>query len=68
MGRVRKGVHCSVVGCENEAVRSLPSEKVAWTGLKIRDSRRVYLCVEHYKIYKKRTKKERMIESWRRTG
>ena len=68
MGRVKKGVRCSVVGCDKEAVRSLSSEQIVGVGLEVGSARRVYLCEEHYKLYKKRKKKERMIEAWRRIG
>jgi len=34
MGKVSKGVKCSVIGCEKEATRSLPINKVTKTGLK----------------------------------
>ena len=65
MGRVAKGVKCSVVGCDKEAVRSLSREKVSATGLKVGDARRCYLCKDHYKEYKKETKKDKMLEKWR---
>ena len=65
MGRVAKGVRCSVAGCNKEAVRSLPAAKVSAAGLKVGETRRAYLCKEHYKEYKKETKKERMLEKWR---
>ena len=65
MGRVKKGVRCSVVGCENEAVRSVSPEQMAGVGLEVGSVRRVYLCEEHYKFYKKRKRKEKMIEAWR---
>ena len=65
MGRVDKGVKCSVVGCGKEAVRSLSREKVSATGLKVGGTRRSYLCKDHYKEYKKETKKDKMLEKWR---
>lgn len=65
MGRIAKGVKCTVAGCENEAVRSLPAEKVTAAGLKVAETRRAYLCKKHYKEYKKETKRERMLEKWR---
>lgn len=68
MGRVGKGVRCSVTGCGKEAVRSLSGEKVASTGLEIGKAKRVYLCKDHYKEFKKGTKKERMLEKWRHRG
>lgn len=69
MGRVDKGVKCSMSGCSKEAIRSLSSEKVKSAGLNVGGSeRRAYLCKEHYKDYKKRTKKEKMLEKWRYRG
>jgi len=65
MGRVAKGVKCTVTGCNNDAVRSLPYDKVVAAGLKIGESRRAYLCREHYKEFKKETKKDRTLEKWR---
>ena len=68
MGRVAKGVRCSVIGCEKEAVRSLSADKVNSAGLRVGKARRVYLCKDHYKEFKKRTKKERLLERWRYKG
>ena len=65
MGKVSKGILCSVEGCSREAVRSLPADKVEAAGLKVKGSRRVYLCKEHYKEYKKAIKKEKTLEKWR---
>jgi len=69
LGRVDKGVKCSASGCSGEAVRSLSAEKVRSAGLNVGGSeRRAYLCKEHYKEYKKKTKKEKMLEKWRYKG
>ena len=68
MGRVAKGIKCSVVGCDKEAVRSLSNEKVSAAGLKVGTARRAYLCKDHYKEFKKGTKKEKMLEKWRYRG
>ncbi|MCS7125169.1 MAG: hypothetical protein NZ932_07155 [Candidatus Bathyarchaeota archaeon] len=69
MGKVGKGVKCSVSGCGNEAARSLSTAKVRMAGLSVSSSeRRAYLCESHYKEFKKRTKKERKIEQWRFKG
>lgn len=69
MGRIDKGVRCSVSGCGAEAIRSLPRDKAISAGLKISsDERRAYLCKEYYKEYKKKTKKEKIIEKWRYQG
>jgi len=68
LGRVAKGVKCSVVGCDKEAVRSLPRDKVSAAGLKVNESRRSYLCRDHYKEYKKGSKKDKLLEQWRYKG
>jgi len=69
LGRVDKGVKCSVSGCGKEATRSLSTERVRSAGLNVGSSeRRAYLCKEHYKEYKKKTKKEKMFEKWRYKG
>ncbi len=68
MGRVKKGTHCSVRGCEAHAVKSvsLKDFKSVDTGLDVEaEGRRVYLCKEHYKIYKKLAKKVKRLERWR---
>ncbi|MCS7120229.1 MAG: hypothetical protein RMJ07_04905 [Nitrososphaerota archaeon] len=65
MGRVSKGTICSVENCEKEAVRSLPLENVTSAGIKVQMARRVYLCKDHYKEYKKATRKDRMVDKWR---
>jgi hypothetical protein len=63
LGKVERGVKCSVDGCGAEAERSLSREKVSGAGLKVvGDGRRVYLCTQHYKAWKKATKKERELD------
>jgi hypothetical protein len=68
LGRVDKGVKCSVSGCGRDAVRSLSADRVKLAGLKILSEKRAYLCKEHYKEYKKKTKKDKQIEKWRYTA
>jgi len=65
LGRVDSGVRCSVEGCGAPAVRSLAAEKVHAVGLRIQSGRRAYLCKEHYREFKKLTKKDREIERLR---
>ena len=65
LGRIDKGIKCSVIGCKNDAIRSLPKDKVKSTGLRVGESKRVFLCKDHYKIFKKETKKDRVLERWR---
>jgi thymidine kinase len=66
LGRIDKGVKCSVSSCGREAVRSISTVKAKSARLNISGSeRRSYLCREHYKEFKKKTKKEKTIEKWR---
>ena len=65
VGRVAKGVRCSVAGCGNDAVRAIQTDKVKKGGLKGSEARKAYLCKEHYKEFKKKTKKDRALEKWR---
>ncbi len=66
MGRIDKGVKCDVSGCGKEAVRSLSTEKARSAGLKVgAGEKRVYVCREHYKEFKKKTKKDKTVEKWR---
>jgi hypothetical protein len=65
VGRIDKGAKCSVSGCGRDAVRSLSTEKVKAAGLKVGNEKRAHLCKEHYKEYKKKTKKDKQIEKWR---
>jgi len=68
LGRIDKGAKCSVSGCVREAVRSLSAEKVKAAGLKVGSEKKAYLCKEHYKEYKKKTRKDRQLEKWRYSG
>lgn len=66
MGRIGKGVKCSVSGCGKEAARSISTERVKSAGLKVGSSeKRAYLCREHYKEFKKKTKKDKTLDKWR---
>lgn len=65
MGKVSKGMKCSIEGCGKEAFRSLNMEKVTSAGLKAQGARRAYLCKDHYKEYKKATKKDKILDKWR---
>jgi hypothetical protein len=61
MGRVDKGVNCSVQGCEERGERSITSSKAQMApdlDLVI-DGKRAYLCKSHYREWKKTTKEER---------
>jgi hypothetical protein len=66
VGRIDKGQKCSVSGCGREAVRSITAEKVKAAGLNVNtNEKRAYICKEHYKEYKKKTKKEKTLDKWR---
>ena len=63
MGKIDKGVGCGVAGCKNQAERSLSREEMGGSGLSVGgEGRRGYLCRDHYKQWKKATKKSRTLE------
>jgi hypothetical protein len=68
LGRVSKGVKCSVIGCNGGAIRSITREKVSASGLRVDENKRSYLCRDHYKEYKKGSKKDKLLEKWRYKG
>ncbi len=63
----KSGRVCSIEGCTNEAARSLSKEKfdsiLKLLSLKVKDDKipRLYICAEHYKLVKKRDKKENKL-------
>lgn len=67
MGKVEKGVVCSVSGCEDSADRSMSLEKARMSqDLDFKDpKKRIYLCKSHYKEWKKSTKSERETDRMR---
>jgi hypothetical protein len=65
LGKIERGILCSVTGCKASAIRSISAGKVMGAGLKTDAERRAYLCKEHYKEYKKATKKDRTLEKLR---
>ena len=64
MGRVDKGINCSIQGCDQTAERSMSGTKARMaTDLVVNSSnKRVYLCKSHYKEWKKATKQDRENE------
>jgi len=68
MGKVGKGVRCTVTGCGEEAVRSVSPVDVSRAGLKSTSSGRGYLCKNHYKELKKKLRKDKELERMRMTG
>jgi hypothetical protein len=66
VGRIEKGVRCSVSGCGREAARSISANKVKAAGLNVSSrEKRAFICREHYKEFKKKTKKDKTLEKWR---
>lgn len=67
MGKVEKGVNCSVSGCQDSADRSMSLTKAKMsTDLDFDNTKkRVYLCRSHYKDWKKSTKSDRETERMR---
>jgi hypothetical protein len=66
LGRIDKGEKCSVVSCGKPAERSIPFDKAKSAGLNVGGSeKRAYLCKDHYKEYKKKSKKDKTLEKWR---
>jgi hypothetical protein len=61
MGRIDKGINCSVQGCDQNGERSLTSSRAQMAGELELDitGKRVYLCRTHYKEWKKATKEDR---------
>jgi hypothetical protein len=56
---------CDIKNCTKEAERSFPKDKVQnvlTQGLKDDVGRRAFLCKEHYKEFKKKTKTERITD------
>ncbi|MBI4258455.1 MAG: hypothetical protein HY619_05830 [Thaumarchaeota archaeon] len=66
MGKVGKGVTCSVSNCGNPATRSMSVQNLSSTSLKVNtEGRRAYLCDTHFKAWKKETKKSRETDRLR---
>jgi hypothetical protein len=63
MGKVDKGVACSITGCKNQSERSIGRDQLTGSGLTAGgEGRRAYLCHDHYKAWKKATKKDRDMQ------
>lgn len=56
---------CDVSGCSKEAERSVNGKKLKGTTLAVGDRERgsIHLCKDHYRTFKKETKKERKLEN-----
>jgi len=55
---------CDVASCKNPSARSFPSVRIKGAELTLKndDARRANLCKDHYKQFKKATKKDRELE------
>ena len=64
MGRIDRGVSCSVQGCDQTAERSMSGSKASMALNMDLDStsKRIYLCKAHYREWKKASKNERENE------
>ena len=59
----KKAKPCDVSGCSAESVKTVSSSKAKDAGLSFPSNlRKVHLCKEHYKQFKKATKKDRELE------
>jgi hypothetical protein len=55
---------CDIEGCKSQAERSISGKKVEKAGLTLSadPEKAVHLCRDHYREYKKRSKKDRTLE------
>ncbi|MBC7107487.1 MAG: hypothetical protein H5T41_01645 [Methanomassiliicoccales archaeon] len=54
---------CGVEGCTKSGERSVSSKLAEKAGLNLKaESRRVHLCKDHYKQFKRATKRDRELE------
>ncbi len=55
---------CDISGCNRDAERSISGKKVEKAGMSLSSdpSKSAHLCHEHYKEFKKKTKKDRTLE------
>jgi len=54
---------CEVSGCKAEAARAINAKKASGAGLSIsKKMGNVHVCKEHYREFKKATKKDRELE------
>jgi hypothetical protein len=65
MGKIDKGVGCSVVGCSEKAIRSVSAEEASQAKLNISEARRAYLCKKHYRELKKHLRHDKRLQKWR---
>lgn len=62
--QARSAETCHVKGCTKEAERSVSGESAREAKLAVEEGeRRIHLCRDHYRQYKKATKQDRMLDS-----
>ncbi|MBN1678350.1 MAG: hypothetical protein JW880_07415 [Candidatus Thermoplasmatota archaeon] len=61
---VESAKRCDVEGCGAEAVRSVSGKRAEKAGLSLASdpSKNAHLCRNHYREFKKKTKKDRTLE------
>ena len=63
MGKVDKGIVCTVKDCSNQAERSISKSRLKQGDLSYLDSgNNAYVCKLHYKQWKKSSKNNRELE------
>ncbi|UCD92370.1 MAG: hypothetical protein JSV43_00085 [Methanobacteriota archaeon] len=62
--RTDEGKECDVIGCSRPALRSVATKKFssAVPDAQVPGSRRVHVCKDHYKKFRKKTKRDRKLE------
>ncbi len=55
---------CDIAGCDKTAERAVSGKKVDKTGFELSSNpdKNAHLCRDHYREFKKKTKKDRVIE------
>ncbi len=61
---VQKVRPCDISGCEKTAERAVSGKKVEKAGLSLSSdpAKSAHLCRDHYREFKKKTKKDRVLE------
>jgi len=61
---IRESKVCDVKGCGSEAERSISGDAATEAKLNVDEGlKRVHLCKEHYREYKKTSRKDRKLEN-----
>ena len=55
---------CDIVGCKNDAERAVSGKKLEKAGMDtdVDPAKSAHICKEHYREFKKKTKKDRVLE------